>query len=221
MLPTSVCRIDYFGELSKMTIRCPGYGHEVLATAVHASTRQSLFNQGFYWPSWGINLNYIELKRSSAIAIQNKDAPNSCFQPDGALAVKGTVLQFLAVEVRDSQSTRCTQQKAERYLLNTEGNIFYVVIIDLHRQENRGKRLEGHAAQAAPAAIRGMSAGYECSGIACKPPGGEDQNCPIGLDEKWMNIKTRPNRPHMAPAKRLNCRTVTRIIYPPLVLIRQ
>lgn len=159
-------RIDYYGDLSRMIIRIPTEQHEILAFESSMFIRQLLYDQGFCWPNWPGGMHYIEQTGAADRKIPRAGRPGSGFQPDASLKIKGMEFPFLVVEVADSQEYAEARLKAHSFLLDTQGQVRFVIIVDLVRKTWKQKR---EARLAAERDVPG--AGYEPSESENQDPG--------------------------------------------------
>lgn len=125
--------IDYFGDHSRLVITIPGLGHETVAADGQYSLRQSLFDQGFYWPGWGGSIKSIEFTGSADRTFPGP-GKSTVLQPDGSLQISGQNLPFLVIEVADTESYRHARTKARNFLMGSKGKIRFVILIDLMRK---------------------------------------------------------------------------------------
>lgn len=128
--------MDYFGDSALFIITLPGTTHELVAWDSQNQLRQTLFEQGFYWPAWGNDLGSIIPAGTSSIEPKphGSSTSKSAFQPDGSLQINGLKYPFLVIEVADTEGYRHARTKANELLMGSKGKIRFAIIIDLVRK---------------------------------------------------------------------------------------
>lgn len=99
--------------------------------------RQSLFDQGFYWPEWGGKIDRIEYTGSANRTLTRPGQNPSIFQPDGSLKIAGLNLPFLIIEVADTESYKHARTKSKKFLMGSKGKTRFVILIDLVRKSRK------------------------------------------------------------------------------------
>lgn len=137
-------RINYFGHRSLLTITIPGQPHEFVAVNSQIFIRQALFDQGFYWPSWGDDIERVQYTGAADCNVGDKEN-QSWLQPDGSLVISGSDMPFMVIEVADSETYEHARAKASTLLKRSKGSIRFVIIINLIRVTAREAGMESAA----------------------------------------------------------------------------
>lgn len=123
--------MDYFGDTAVLVVTIPGFTHDMVVWDSQQHIRQSLFEQGFYWPSWGHDIRIVGRAGTVNQEFKREGAPSSSFESDGGLHIHGLTFPFLIIEVADTGSYQHTRRKVIESLMGSKGNTRFAIIIDL------------------------------------------------------------------------------------------
>lgn len=122
--------MDYYGDMDILVVTVPGSTHVLVAWDLQHHIRQTLYDQGFYWASWGpgIRVTYRTGRLRNEFTFQGTF---KSLESDGGLQIIGVDRPFLVIEVADRGGYKYAREKAIESLMGSRGTTRFAIIVDL------------------------------------------------------------------------------------------